>query len=516
MNDLAPGADDHDLTILGEVLPDGVEPADGPAAATPAAGRLSLGGWSWSIFQGGRDPYVILITIYIFAPYFTTAVVGDPVKGQAMIATVSTLNSIFIALTAPVLGAAIDRYGARKPLMLAVVAGMAPMIWALWFARPGGEGLPVVAGLWLFGLIGVLFAWCEVIHNSLLIRAAGQRHAPQASGLALSAGNFFSVITLTFCLLAFALPGNPAVANWPLIPDHPLFGLDPSQAETSRIVAPIAAALLVLLSIPLFLFTPDAPKTGLSLVAALKQAAAHLGGVAWSLIAAAARGPARLREVLGVLVTERDAVIYLGARMLFNDGMTALLIFAGIYSAGVMHWGVLELLAFGILLSIFAVIGGLTGAVLDNAIGPRNAVRLEIIGSILCLAGWLGMARDRLLFFWPYDPAAHAPLWNGPMFRTLPEVMFLVIGFGVAIFVTAQYASSRTLLTRLVPAEKLPSFFGLYALSGTLTVWIGSMLVGLFTAVTGTQQGGFIPIAGLLALGLLGMMFVRGGGKQSV
>ena len=47
----------------------------------------------------------------------------------------------------------------------------------------------------------------------------------------------------------------PAVAGWPLIPDHPLFGLDPSQAETSRIVAPIAAALLVIMSIPLFLFT---------------------------------------------------------------------------------------------------------------------------------------------------------------------------------------------------------------------------------------------------------------------
>ncbi|MCF8503790.1 MAG: MFS transporter [Caulobacter sp.] len=516
MSDRAPNEADHDLTVLGEVLPDGVEPAGGAAAAPPAAGRLSLGGWSWSIFQGGRDPYVILITIYIFAPYFTTAVVGDPVKGQAMIATVSTLNSILIALTAPILGMAIDRYGARKPLMLAIVAAMAPMIFALWFSKPGGEGLPVMAGLWLFGIIGVLFAYCEVIHNSMLIRAAGHHHAPQASGLALSAGNFFSVITLTFCLLAFALPGNPAVAGWPLVPDQPLFGLDPSQAETSRVVAPIAAVLLVLFAIPLFLFTPDAPKSGVSFLSAFGKAAQHMGGVAWSIIAAAARGPAKLREVLGVLVTERDAVIYLGARMLFNDGMTALLIFSGIYTAGVMQWQILEMLAYGILLSIFAVAGGLCGAVFDNMFGPRNAVRIEITGSLICLIAWLGMGRDRILYFWSYDPAAHAPLWNGPMFRTLPEALYLLIGFGVAVFVTAQYASSRTLLTRLVPADKLPSFFGLYALSGTLTVWIGSMLVGLFTSLTQSQAGGFIPIAGLLALGLMGMMFVKGGGKQSV
>ncbi|MDP1737212.1 MAG: MFS transporter [Caulobacter sp.] len=516
MNDSAPVTAEHDLTVMGEVLPDGVEPAGGPAAAPPAAGRLPLGGWSWSIFQGGRDPYVILITIYIFAPYFTTAVVGDPVKGQAMIATVSTLNSILIAFTAPILGAAIDRYGARKPLMLAIVACMAPLIFALWFSKPGGAGLPVIGGLWLFGIIGVLFAYCEVIHNAMLINAAGPRHAPQASGLALSAGNFFSVITLTFCLLAFALPGNPAVAGWPLVPDHPLFGLDPSQAETSRIVAPIAAVLLVLFSIPLFLFTPDAAKTGTSFIDACKQAATHMGTVALSLIKAATKGPGERRAALGEIITERDAVIYLGARMLFNDGMTALLIFSGIYTAGVMRWEILEMLAYGILLSIFAVAGGLCGALFDNLFGPRNAVRIEIAGSLICLVAWLGMRHDRILYLWPYDDTAHAPLWDGPMFRTLPEWIYLGIGFGVAIFVTAQYASSRTLLTRLVPAEKLPAFFGMYALSGSLTVWIGSLLVGVFTALTQSQTGGFIPIAGLLALGLAGMMFVKGGGKQSV
>ena len=48
----------------------------------PAASRL--GQWSWAIFEWARNPYVILITIYIFAPYFTSTVVGDPVRGQAL------------------------------------------------------------------------------------------------------------------------------------------------------------------------------------------------------------------------------------------------------------------------------------------------------------------------------------------------------------------------------------------------------------------------------------------------
>jgi UMF1 family MFS transporter len=487
---------------LGDPLPGSLEPAVEAAADAAGYGRAGFkgmpkGAWAWSLFQGGRDPYVILITIYIWTPYFTTAVVGDPVKGQAMIATVSTLNSLFIALTAPFLGAAIDRYGARKPLMLAIVAGMVPLIWSLWFAQPGGAGLPLTASLWIIGIIGVLFAYCEVVHNSMLMDAAGRRYAPQASGLALSAGNFFSVITLTFCLIAFALPGNPAIAGWPLVPDQPLFGLDPAAAEPSRVVAPIAAVLLATLSIPLFLFTPDAPRAGIPFSAALRQGAGHL------------------LATLQSLRSEKDAAVYLTARMLFNDGMTALLIFGGIYAAGVMQWGVLELLAYGILLSIFAVIGGLSGAWLDNLIGPRNAVRIEIAGALLCLGLQLGMAHDRVLFFWAYDPATSAPLWNGPVFTHLPDLLYLAIGFGVAIFVTSHYASSRTLLTRLVPAEKLPSFFGLYALSGTVTVWIGSLLVGIFTALTGSQQGGFIPIAALLLAGLIGMFFVKGGGRAS-
>jgi UMF1 family MFS transporter len=486
---------------LGDGLPGSLEPAAEAAADAvgyrhPGFRGLSRGGWAWALFQGGRDPYVILITIYIYSAYFTTQVVGDPIRGQAMIATVSTLNSLFIAATAPFLGASIERFGARKPLLLAIVALMVPLIGALWFARPGGEGLGVMGVLWIFGLVGVLFAYCEVVHNSLLIGAAGPRHAPHASGLGLSMGNFFSVITLTFCLIAFALPGNPATADWGFIPKTPLFGLDPAQAETSRVVALIAAGLMAILSIPLFLYTPDAPRTGVRLMEGVRQGAREL--------------LATLKSLRG----ERDMTVFLLARMLFTDGMTALLIFGGIYAAGVMQWGVLEMLAYGILLSIFAVAGGLIGAVMDSRIGPRPAVQLQVFGAILCIIGQLGMARDKIFYFWSYDAAAQAPLWDGPMFRTLPEVLYLLIGFGTAIFVTAHYASSRTLLTRLSPPSKLPAFFGLYALSGTVTVWLGSLLVGLFTGLFGSQQAGFIPIAVLLILGLAGMFFVRGGRKD--
>lgn len=101
------------------------------------------------------------------------------------------------------------------------------------------------------------------------------------------------------------------------------------------------------------------------------------------------------------------------------------------------------------------------------------------------------------------------------MFRTPPELVFLLIGFGTAIFVTASYASSRTMVTRIAPPGRTAAYFGLYALSGTATVWLGSLLVKLATSAFGTQEAGFAPIAALLTIGLIGMMFVRGGALQT-
>lgn len=481
----------------GKYFPGSLDPtneaaADAAAVATLKPVRLNRGALSWSLYEGGRDPYVILITIYIFAPYFAKFMVGDPVKGQALVANITTIQSLFVALTAPFLGASIEMFGRRKPLLFMLTAAMVPLMASLWWAKPDGSGLSVMTVSVILGLIGCLFAYGEVLHNSLLVRAATPREAPYASGLALSLGNFFSVFVLSFVLWAFVLPG---AVEWGWVPKTPLFGLDKAAHEPDRIVGPIAAALLGLGAIPLFLFTPDAPAGGLKLAEALK------------------RGAGNLVATLKNLRNDRDVGVYLGSRMLFTDGMTSLLAFGGVYAIGVMRWGVLEMLAYGIMLSIFAVLGGYVGAKLDSVIGPKHAVRLEVGAAIVCLIGQLSMGREKILFM-PFDPKAHAPVWHGPMFTSLSEILYLLIGLGTAIFVTAHYASSRTMLTRLVPADKITGYFGLYALSGTVTVWVGSALVGWATSTFKTQQAGFLPIALLLAAGFVGMLFVKGGNRE--
>ena len=53
-----------------------------------------------SLFEAGRNPFVMLVTIYVFMPYFSTVMVGDPVKGQALVAAYGQWAGWIIALTA--------------------------------------------------------------------------------------------------------------------------------------------------------------------------------------------------------------------------------------------------------------------------------------------------------------------------------------------------------------------------------------------------------------------------------
>jgi UMF1 family MFS transporter len=456
-------------------------------------GKLNRGGVSWAIFEGGRDPYVILITIYIFMPYVAAVLVGDPVHGQELISRYQQYAGWIVMVTAPFLGAAIDKLGGRKPWLGLMVSLMVPMIASLWWAAPGGGGLPLVAVMVLSMLVNVLFTYSDVLHNSLLIRAAGLSGAHKASGLALALGNLFSVVALAFTAWAFALPGK---VTWSWVPQAPLFGLDTATHQQERVVALMAAGLLALGSIPILLFTPDAPKTGIRVARAFRDGA---------------------RELFGMIRTVghyKDAAVYLLSRMFFVDGMNAILIYIGVYAAGVLKWGPLELLVFGILISMVAVVGGFCGRWLDAGLGPKNALRLEISMTALAVFAMLGMSSTRILYFWPYDAAAHAPLWNGPVFRTLPDVVFVLITCINGIFVPAQYASSRTMLTRLAPPDQIGAFFGVYALSGVATGWLGPSLVNWGTSITKSQQGGIASIVLLLSLGLIGLFFVKGGGRQ--
>jgi UMF1 family MFS transporter len=460
--------------------------AAAPPAGAIAGGALPRSAWCWAAFEGFRNPAVVLITIYVFMPYYVQSVAPTPVEGQALAARAHQYAGWAVALTAPLMGLVVDRLGPRKPMLALTVLLMVPLYFSLWFVTRDG---PIGPGVFLAiaAAKSMLFAWTEVFHNALLLPAAGGRGPAQtarASGLGLALGNATSVAMLLFVLWAFSLPGT---VDWGFVPAAPLFGLDQSAHEPARIVGPIVAASL-LTGLALILWgVPDVPPTGERLGSAVGKA---LGD---------------LKAMVAELKREREAAKFLLARMIYADGKTAILIFSGVLAAGTMGWETLEMLAYGIILSILAVLGGLLAGWIDPRIGPKRAVLLEIAVTMVILLGMLGARPDRILWV-PVDPV---PLFNGPMFTTLPELAFIgAAGLG-AISITAAYASSRTLLTQLVRPERAGTFFGLYALSGTATMWLGPMLVAWGTVATQSQQGGFATVLILLGLGFLLLLRVK-------
>jgi UMF1 family MFS transporter len=245
------------------------------------------------------------------------------------------------------------------------------------------------------------------------------------------------------------------------------------------------------LSIPLFLFTPDKKSAGLSAIAAMRS------------------GVKSVIRTIRSLRHYKNVAHYLLARMIFNDGMSAVLLFGGIYAAGTFHWATLQMLVYGLELSVFAVIGGFFGGWLDNRFGSKRAIFVSIGGTSIFFGASLLMAPDRILWFIPYDYLHLPHVWSLPFFNTWPEIIFLMIVNGVAICITAGYANARTMLARIAPPEKMTEFFGFMSLSGSSTTFLANLAVTIMTGLTQSQRGGIVIILAFLLTGLAWMTVVK-------
>jgi UMF1 family MFS transporter len=79
----------------------------------------------------------------------------------------------------------------------------------------------------------------------------------------------------------------------------------------------------------------------------------------------------------------------------------------------------------------------------------------------------------------------------------------------IGVFVGPAQSASRSMMARLAPAELRTEMFGLYALSGKATAFIGPALVGWITLWAGSQRVGMAVIIVFFAAGWLLLLPVR-------
>jgi UMF1 family MFS transporter len=123
---------------------------------------------------------------------------------------------------------------------------------------------------------------------------------------------------------------------------------------------------------------------------------------------------------------------------------------------------------------------------------------------LLALAAILLVEKDSILFV-----NVEPPVPGGPLFSGAAERAYLVLGCLIGGAGGPLQAASRTLLIRLAPQDRIAQCFGLFALTGKVTSFIGPLLIGVVTAVTASQKAGMALLVLFFIAGLALLSRVR-------
>jgi UMF1 family MFS transporter len=436
---------------------------------------------SWMTFDWALQPFYTLILTFLFAPYFANTVVGDGPRGQALWGYAAAIAGVIIAIGSPFLGAFADGRGRRKPWVAALTVVLVAAMGSLWIAVPGAPTSTVYLILFAFVCATAAAEFCAVFTNAIMPGLVPSSELGRLSGAGWAFGYFGGLASLI--IMAGLVVPDPHTGKT-LMGFDPLFALDTGARAGDRLVGPFSALWLLVFSIPFFAFVPDIrqrrPKDG-------RPATAEL----W--------------DTLSSLPSHPNILLFLAARMIFTDGLTAIFTFGGIYGAAVFGWGAMALGIFGIVLTLIGAFGALIGGVLDDRFSAKAVIIAALFGLLVGALGILSVDRAHVLFFLEVAPKVPG---SAP-FSSIGEQVFLAFAMVVGIAAAPVQASSRSLLARLAPKEKITQFFGLFAFSGKVTAFFAPFVVAVVTAASGSQRLGMSAIAFFLIAGMVLMSFVR-------
>lgn len=434
------------------------------------SGRKAI--WGWMMFDWASQPYNTLLLTFVFAPYFTSTVVADPVQGQATWGYMIAAAGLVIALLAPILGAIADTTGPRKPWISVFTFLYCIGAWTLWWATPEMDSTLFILVAFAVGLIGMEFSL--IFTNAMLPDLGPRSELGRISGSGWAWGYVGGVLAL-FIMLLFLAENDQGVT---LLGKAPLFGLDAVAREGTRSVGPLTAIWMAVFVIPLFLWVPDAPRK------------IRVPG-------AVERGLGELFQTIKGLGSNSSLAAYLVSSMFYRDALNGLYAFGGIYAAGVLGWSITQIGIFGIVAALSGALFAWLGGFADQRFGPKPVITLCILLLILVAVLVLGTSRQSFFGF---------PLADG---SGLPDRLFYFCGVVIGAAGGVLQAASRTLLIHQANEDRMTEAFGLYALAGRATSFLAPISIAIMTDVTQNQRLGFLPIIVLFFIGLTFMFWVK-------
>lgn len=436
---------------------------------------------SWIFFAWAAEPFFTLITTFVFAPYFATHVAADPARGQALWGFATAASGLVIALLSPLLGAVADASGHRKPWIAAFGALLVIGSSLMWFARPGDpDTIPLLLVAYGIATIGVEFAL--VFNNSMMPTLVPPNRIGRLSGTGWAIGYVGGILSLVL-VLGF-LAASPESGHT-LFGFTPLFGLDPVTHQGDRITGPLTAIWFMVFALPMFVCTPDYPAKR-----AIREGLQE--------------GIVELKQTLRELPKQKSIAAFLLANMIYTDGLVSLFAFGGIYAAGTFGWNTIQIGTFGIILAIAGTFGAWLGGKVDDRLGPKRVIAGSMWVLLFAIIAILMVDKDRVFFVSVAPPAP-----NGPLFSAAAERAYLVLGCLIGMAGGPLQAASRSLLIRMAPRDRITQYFGLFALTGKITSFVGPLLIGIVTAVTMSQRAGMAVLVLFFVAGLVLLARVR-------
>lgn len=482
--------------------------------ATPSLVNNRREIFGWAMYDWANSAFSTTVVTVFLGPFLTAIteaaadaqglvyLFGAPIRFDSFFTYCISASVLLQVTFLPILGALADYSHLRKQLMQAfcVIGSLATM--AMFLLRPGLHWL----GGGLFLIANLAFGASIVFYNSYLpnIASPDQRDRVSSFGWAMGYGGGGLLLLLNLILYLFAdslgltrdavarISLASAGAWWlgfsfitfatlrsrrtvrSLPPGENYFSIGFSQLGRLMDVSPrlIAGLMLLPLAIP-FLFV-----LGLPVVVILAPAVGPLA-------------------VLGLFIARKahtlpEAMKYLLAYLLYNDGVQTVIAVAAIFAANELKMSSTDLILVILMIQFVAFIGALAFGRLAARFGAKRAIFFSlIIWSLVAIYAYGGMRSTAMVLGMEQR---HLEFW--------------LLGFVIALVLGGSQALSRSLFAQMVPVEQEAEFYSFYEVSERGTSWLGTFTFGLVNQLFGSLRLGILSviiffIAGLILLPLV-------------
>lgn len=420
-------------------------------AADEAAGRKREQR-GWYFYDWACSVYSTSVLTVFLGPYLTSVAeeaadadgfvhpLGIPVRAGSFFAYSVSLSVIVAVLVMPLVGAAADRTGRKKPL-LGAAAYVGATATAGMFFLDGDRYL--LGGLLLIVANGAQSV-SMMLYNSYLPQIAPpeERDAVSSRGWA----------------FGYAAGALVLVANLVLYTAHDSFGL--SEGMAVRICLASAGLWWGAFTLVPLRRLRD------------RRAAAEEGATKEPTSPGLRQLAATVRDMRRHPLT----LSFLLAYLVYNDGIQTVISQASVYGSEELGLGQSTLIGAILLVQVLAVAGALTMGRLARVYGAKRTILGSLVAWTVTLAAG---------YFLP----AGAPVW------------FFVLAAGIGLVLGGSQALSRSLFSHLVPPGKEAEYFSAYEMSDRGMSWLGPLLFGITYQLTGSYRDAIISLVAFFVLG---------------